>query len=82
MHPIKRRIIELVGPLSDDQVAKMFGRKSRIRLAQHSLGADQWLPDLPPIEKDESLRYEPENEVRRARNLARWKRNKNRAAKG
>ena len=54
--PVPPRTIALVGSLSDAEVAKLFGRKSRIRDLACARGLGPYLPDLPPIEQDESLR--------------------------
>ena len=63
-------ILETVGPLSDEEAARLFGRKSRIRAAARDLGVDQHLPEPPPFEQDESLRYAAKDAVRRLRTRA------------
>ena len=55
MDDIRERLIALVGPLSDEEVANVFGRRSRTRAMAIALGCGPHLPPLPPIDKDMSL---------------------------
>ena len=66
---IKERTRALVGTPSPAEVAKLWGRKSGLRAAARALGVDQYLPDLPPVEEDESLRNAAKDAARRARKL-------------
>ena len=66
---VKDRILAIVGPPTDVEAAKLWGRKSGLREMAHALGGGQCLPDLPPVEKDVSLRNAVKDEVRRARRL-------------
>ena len=56
---------DLVGSLSSEELARMGGCTSPIRLAARDLIGDRHLPDLPPADEDVSLRCAANDLVRR-----------------
>lgn len=73
----KQLALELFGPPSPEEAARLWGRMSATRARAYALGGGQCLPELPPPEQDVSLRYAAEDAARRARTRARRQRNKN-----
>ena len=65
--PIPGDIIDLVGPPSREEVARLYGRKSPIRELARDLGIERYLPEPPPIAEDESLRCAEVDAARHAR---------------
>ena len=60
---MRRRVIELVGWPSDEELASLWGRRSGLRERACVRGLGQHLPDLPPAARDASLRYVVADEV-------------------
>ena len=72
-HPIA----ELVGPMSDGEIASLFGRRSASRGVADDLTGGRCLVELPLVEQDASLRYAAKDAVHRARRLAEWRDSRN-----
>lgn len=60
------RVEALVGPLSARERCNLFGRMSKTREEVSGLKLGPFLPELPPIELDESLHCDAEGEDRLA----------------
>ena len=58
------RITVEVGPLSDAEIASLFGRNSATRARVNARGANLFPYALPPVEKDASLRSAAEGVIR------------------